>query len=79
MKKDSMTMMELHSTLGDAIRGIVNSNIGEEREIAIETGRAITSVATQMINNGRFILDAEKLQAQIGTLTHSKATDLIGD
>jgi len=79
MKKDSMTMMELHSTLGDAIRGIVNSNIGEEREIAIETGRAITSVATQMINNGRFILDAEKLQAQIGTLTHSKATDLIGE
>ena len=47
--------------------------------MAIEDGRIVVSLAKQMINNGRFILDAEKLQAAIGTLNHSKANDLIGD
>ena len=75
-----MSHLELQAILGEAIRGIVNEkNTVEEREMALENGRAVTSVAKQMINNGRFILDAEKLQATIGSLTHSKASDLIGD
>lgn len=75
-----MSHMELQTILGEAIRGIIDEkNTVEEREMALENGRAVNSIAKQMINNGRFILDAEKLQATIGSLTHSKATDLIGE
>ena len=75
-----MNHMELQTILGEAIRGIIDEkNTVEEREIALENGRAVNSIAKQMINNGRFILDAEKLEATIGSLTHSKATDLIGE
>ncbi len=77
---DGMSHMELQTILGEAIRGIIDEkNTVEEREMALENGRAVNSIAKQMINNGRFILDAEKLQATIGSLTHSKATDLIGE
>ena len=75
-----MNHMELQTILGEAIRGIIDEkNTVEEREMALENGRAVNSIAKQMINNGRFILDAEKLQATIGSLTHSKATELIGE
>lgn len=75
-----MSMMELQEVMGNSIRELENKGMtAEEREITLEHARAVEKMAKQMINNGRFILDAEKLQAQIGTLTHSKAVDLIGD
>ena len=75
-----MSQMELHEVMGNCIRKLENENMtAEEREIALEHSRAIEKMAKQMINNGRFILDAEKLQAQIGSLTRSKAVELIGD
>ena len=78
--KSRMSMMELQAVMGNNIRRLENENMtAEEREIALEHARAVERVAKQMINNGRFILDAEKLQAQIGVLTHSKAVELIGD
>lgn len=78
--QDRMSMMELQTVMGRSIRKLENENMtAEEREIVLEHSRAVEKMAKQMINNGRFILDAEKLQAQIGTLTHSKAVDLIGD
>ena len=80
MSYKGMSMLELQKVMGDKIRKLEEKNLtAEEREIAIEDGRIVVSVAKQMINNGRFILDAEKLQAAIGTLNHSKANDLIGD
>ena len=79
MKKDAMTMMELQYELGECLRSIKRSNGEAEREIAIEDARITTSLAKQFINGGKFILEAEKLQAQIGTLTESKAHAIIGD
>lgn len=77
---DRMSMMELQTVMGNNIRNLERENMtAEEREIALEHAKAVERIAKQMINNGRFILDAEKLQAQIGVLTHSKAVDLIGD
>lgn len=75
-----MSMMELQEVMGNNIRKLENTEMtAEEREITLEHAKAVEKMAKQMINNGRFILDAEKLQAQIGVLTHSKAVDLIGD
>ena len=77
---DRMTMMELQTVMGNNIRKLENTEMtAEEREITLEHAKAVEKMAKQMINNGRFILDAEKLQAQIGVLTHSKAVELIGD
>lgn len=77
---ERMSMMELQTVMGNSIRKLENENMtAEEREIVLEHAKSVEKMAKQMINNGRFILDAEKLQAQIGTLTHSKAVDLIGD
>ena len=75
-----MSMMELQTVMGNNIRKLEDTKMtAEEREIALEHAKAVEKMAKQMINNGRFILDAEKLQAQIGVLTHSKAVELIGD
>ena len=80
MSYKGMSMLELQKVMGEKIRKLEEENLtAEEREMAIEDGRIVVSLAKQMINNGRFILDAEKLQAAIGTLNHSKANDLIGD
>lgn len=77
---DRMSMMELQTVMGNSIRKLENTEMtAEEREITLEHARAVEKMAKQMINNGRFILDAEKLQAQIGVLTKSKAVELIGD
>lgn len=77
---DRMSMMELQTVMGNNIRKLENTEMtAEEREIALEHAKAVEKMAKQMINNGRFILDAEKLQAQIGVLTKSKAVELIGD
>ena len=75
-----MSMMELQEVMGNNIRKLENTEMtAEEREITLEHAKAVEKMAKQMINNGRFILDAEKLQAQIGVLTRSKAVELIGD
>lgn len=75
-----MSMMELQEIMGNNIRKLENTEMtAEEREITLEHAKAVEKMAKQMINNGRFILDAEKLQAQIGVLTRSKAVELIGD
>ena len=80
MSYKGMSMLELQKVMGEKICKLEEKNLtAEEREMAIEDGRIVVSLAKQMINNGRFILDAEKLQAAIGTLNHSKANDLIGD
>lgn len=80
MSYKGMSMLELQKVMGEKIRKLEEENLtAEEREMAIEDARIVVSVAKQMINNGRFVLDAEKLQAQIGTLNHSKANDLIGE
>ena len=77
---ERMSMMELQTVMGNNIRKLENCELSaEEREIVLEHAKAVEKMAKQMINNGRFILDAEKLQAQIGTLTHSKAVELIGE
>lgn len=77
---DRMSMMELQTVMGNNIRKLENTEMtAEEREITLEHAKAVEKMAKQMINNGRFILDAEKLQAQIGVLTKSKAVELIGD
>lgn len=78
--EDRMSMMELQTVMGNSIRKLENTEMtAEEREIILEHAKAVEKMAKQMINNGRFILDAEKLQAQIGVLTKSKAVELIGD
>lgn len=75
-----MSMMELQEVMGNNIRKLENTEMtAEEREITLEHAKAVEKMAKQMINNGRFILDAEKLQAQTGVLTRSKAVELIGD
>ena len=77
---ERMSMMELQTVMGNNIRKLENTEMtAEEREITLEHAKAVEKMAKQMINNGRFILDAEKLQAQIGVLTKSKAVELIGD
>ena len=79
-KAERMSMMELQTVMGNHIRKLENEDMtAEEREITLEHAKAVEKIAKQMINNGRFILDAEKLQAQIGVLNHSKAVELIGD
>ena len=80
MSYKGMNHLELQEIMGNGIRKLIDTSLSpEDREIALENNRAITAMATQMINNGRFILDAEKLQASIGILTHSKANDIIGE
>lgn len=80
MSYKGMSMLELQKLMGDRIMALENPNLTpEQREIELEHGRAVVGIGKQMINNGRFILDAEKLQATIGTLKHSKANDLIGE
>lgn len=78
-KFNPMTMMELQEIMGNKIRAIDTAEPGVERQIAIEDARAIAHAATQFINGNRFILDAEKLEAQVGVLKHSKAYALIGE
>lgn len=73
-----ITMMQLHDEMAECLLNLKSAPTPEAREIALENAKIIESVSKQMINNARFILDAEKLEAQIGTLTHSRATDLIG-
>jgi len=75
-----MTLVELHSTMGDRIKVTLDDNLTqEEREIENEQTKIIIGVAKQMINNGKLILEYEKALAQAKTLEHSVLADMIGE
>ena len=73
------TMMDLHDRMFQIIEDIDNASTKEEKEIAIEQGRVINVTSTQIINNFRGVLEAEKFTAQIGSLKKSVVGDLIGE
>lgn len=75
-----MTLVELHDVMGDRIKVTLRKDLTvEERTIENEQTKIITSVAKQMINNGKLILEYEKALAQSKTLTHSVLKDIIGE
>lgn len=75
-----MTLVELHSIMGDRIKVTLKEDVTpEERTIENEQTKIIIGVAKQMINNGKLILEYEKALAQAKTLTHSVLADIIGE
>lgn len=75
-----MTLVELHSIMGDRIKvTLKNDMTPEQRTIENEQTKIIIGVAKQMINNGKLILEYEKALAQAKTLEHSVLADMIGE
>ncbi len=75
-----MTLVELHSIMGDRIKvTLKNDMTPEERSIENEQTKIIIGVAKQMINNGKLILEYEKALAQAKTLQKSVLGDIIGE
>lgn len=75
-----MTLVELHSIMGDRIKVTLRDNVTpEERTIENEQTKIIIGVAKQMINNGKLILEYEKALAQAKTLQKSVLADIIGE
>lgn len=75
-----MTLVELHSIMGDRIKVTLKEDVTpEERTIENEQTKIIISVAKQMINNGKLILEYEKALAQAKTLQKSVLSDIIGE
>lgn len=75
-----MTLVELHSIMGDRIKVTLKNDITpEERSIENEQTKIIIGVAKQMINNGKLILEYEKALAQAKTLQKSVLSDIIGE
>ena len=75
-----MTLVELHKIMGDRIKTTLREDLTtEQREIENEQSKIIISIAKQMINNGKLILDYEKSMAQAKNLEHSVLKDMIGD
>lgn len=75
-----MTLVELHSVMGDRIEKTLQDGLTqEERMIENEQTKIIISTAKQMINNGKLILEYEKALAQAKTLTKSVLADIIGE
>ena len=75
-----MTLVELHSIMGDRIKVTLREDVTpEERTIENEQTKIIISVAKQMINNGKLILEYEKPLAQAKTLQKSVLADIIGE
>lgn len=75
-----MTLVELHDVMGKRIEKTLEEGMSqEERMIENEQTKIIISVAKQMINNGKLILEYEKALAQAKTLTHSVLADMIGE
>ena len=75
-----MTLVELHAIMGDRIEVTLRDDMTtEERTIENEQTKIIISVAKQMINNGKLILEYEKALAQAKTLEHSVLADMIGE
>lgn len=77
---ENMTLVELHSIMGDRIKvTLKNDMTPEERSIENEQTKIIIGVAKQMINNGKLILEYEKALAQAKTLQKSVLADIIGE
>lgn len=75
-----MTLVELHDVMGERIVTTLNKDLTvEERETENEQTRIIISVAKQMINNGKLILEYEKNLAQVKNLKKSVLADMIGE
>lgn len=75
-----MTLVELHSIMGDRIKVTLKEDVTpEERTIENEQTKIIIGVAKQMINNGKLILEYEKALAQAKTLQKSVLSDIIGE
>jgi hypothetical protein len=75
-----MTLVELHSIMGDRIKVTLKEDVTpEERTIENEQTKIIIGVAKQMINNGKLILEYEKALAQAKTLQKSVLADIIGE
>lgn len=75
-----MTLVELHSIMGDRIKvTLKNDMTPEERSTENEQTKIIIGVAKQMINNGKLILEYEKALAQAKTLQKSVLADIIGE
>ena len=75
-----MTLVELHDVMGDRIKMTLRNDLTtEERTIENEQTKIIITVAKQMINNGKLILEYEKALAQAKTLEHSVLADMIGE
>ena len=75
-----MTLVELHSIMGDRIKVTLKNDVTpEERTIENEQTKIIIGVAKQMINNGKLILEYEKALAQAKTLQKSVLADIIGE
>ena len=79
-KRRDMTLLELHGVMGDRIRVTLDENLSpEEREIENEQTKIVVGLATQMINNGKLILEYEKALAQVKSLKHSILDAMIGE
>lgn len=75
-----MTLVELHGVMGDRIKVTLKDNMTtEERTIENEATRLVIKTATQMINNGKLILEYEKALAEAKSLKHSVLADMIGE
>ena len=73
-----MTLIELQGILGKRIQlTLEKDKTPEERQMDNEESYLIMNVAKQMINNGRLILNSEKLAAQSRTLTELASMRLI--
>ncbi len=76
--KENMSLMELQGILGDRIQLTLKENkTPEERQMDNEESYLIMNVAKQMINNGRLVVDIEKLAAQNRNLEEIQSLKLI--
>lgn len=79
-KAEGISMMELQRIMRDRVVISLKEDLTpEQRQTEYETSKLIERMACQMINNGRFILDTEKMLAQRRDLKESKAYQLIGE
>lgn len=79
-RKDGVTLVELHSIMGERIKKTLEDGLSqEERMVENEQTKIIISVAKQMINNGKLILEYEKAMAQAKMLEKSVLTEIIGE
>ena len=75
-----MKLSDLQNILGERILKLTDETLSsEQRKQEMEISQTISSLAKQMINNGKLILDYEKSMAQAKNLEHSVLKGMIGD
>lgn len=73
-----MTLLTVQNILGDRINVSLREDLTpEERQQNNEQSRLVMNIAKQMINNGKLILETEKVLAQTKNLKKSYAYMLI--